>query len=127
MKTALDTATNHRDIVVIGGSSGAAAPLKTILGALAPDLPAAVFVVLHVPARSLGLLATVTAAATHLPVRAAADGMAIRPGTVTLGVPDRHLLLAEGSSGSGAARARTWPGRRSIRCSARPPPLTAPG
>ncbi len=36
--------TNHRDIVVIGGSSGAAAPLKTILGALAPDLPAAVFV-----------------------------------------------------------------------------------
>lgn len=88
---------NNRDIVVIGGSSGATAPLKTILGALAPDLPAAVFVVLHVPARSLGVLATVTAAATHLPVRAAVDGMAIRPGTVTLGVPDHHLILAEGT------------------------------
>ncbi|WP_099902026.1 chemotaxis protein CheB, partial [Methylobacterium frigidaeris] len=86
----------NRDIVVIGGSSGATTPLRAILGALAPDLPAAIFVVLHIPARSLGVLATVTAAATHLPVRAATDGMAIQPGTVTLGVPDHHLILAEG-------------------------------
>ena len=54
---------NNRDIVCIGGSSGATAPLKAILGALPADLPAAVFVVLHIPARSLGLLATVASAA----------------------------------------------------------------
>ena len=86
----------NRDIIVIGGSSGATAPLKTILGALPPDLPAAVFIVLHIPARSLGLLATVTSAAAHLPVQAAAEGMTIRPGNIYLGVPDHHLILTEG-------------------------------
>ncbi len=63
-----------RDIVVIGGSSGATAPLKAILGSLPPDLPAAVFVVLHIPARSLGILATVAQAACRLPASPAADG-----------------------------------------------------
>ena len=86
----------NRDIIAIGGSSGATAPLKTILGALPSDLPAAVFVVLHIPARSLGILATVTQAASHLPVRAAVDGMPIEPGHIYLGVPDRHLLLGDG-------------------------------
>ncbi|MGY2053124.1 chemotaxis protein CheB [Methylobacterium sp. JK268] len=87
---------SNRDIIVVGGSSGATAPLKALLAALPPDLPAAVFVVLHIPARSLGLLATVSAAASRLPVEAAADGMPIRPGRVYLGVPDRHLLLGDG-------------------------------
>lgn len=87
---------SNRDIIVIGGSSGATAPLKTILGALPADLPAAVFIVLHIPARSLGILATVAAAAGRLPVHAALDGMAIAPGHVYLGVPDHHLILADG-------------------------------
>ncbi|MEG9526981.1 MAG: chemotaxis protein CheB [Hyphomicrobiales bacterium] len=86
----------NRDIIVIGGSSGATLPLKTILGTLPKDLPAAVFVVVHIPARSLGLLATVTAAAAHMPVHPAADGMAIAPGNIYLGVPDYHLILADG-------------------------------
>ncbi len=86
----------HRDIIVIGGSSGATVPLKAILHALPHDITAAVFVVLHVPARSLGLLATVTAAAAGLPVRAAREGLAIRPGQIYLGMPDHHLILAEG-------------------------------
>ena len=87
---------DERDIIVIGGSSGATAPLKAILGGLPRDLPAAVFVVLHIPARSIGILATVTQAASNLPVQPAEDGMEIRPGHVYLGVPDRHLLLADG-------------------------------
>ncbi|EYD74235.1 protein-glutamate methylesterase [Rubellimicrobium mesophilum DSM 19309] len=85
-----------RDIIVIGGSSGATAPLKTILGALPTDLPAAVFIVLHIPARSLGILTTVAQAAGRLPVRPAADGMPIELGHIYLGVPDRHLLLVDG-------------------------------
>ncbi|GGD97031.1 chemotaxis protein-glutamate methylesterase [Aureimonas endophytica] len=87
----------HHDIVVIGGSSGATAPLKTILAALPADLPAAVFIVLHIPARSLGILATVAAAAGRLPVRPVSDGMPIEPGIVYLGVPDHHLLLKPGA------------------------------
>jgi two-component system chemotaxis response regulator CheB len=87
---------SNRDIVVIGGSSGATAPLKAILGALPPDFPAAVLVVIHIPARSLGILATVASAASKLPVHAAADGMAIVPGNIYLGVPDHHLIVADG-------------------------------
>jgi len=87
---------SNRDIVVIGGSSGATAPLKAILGALPADFPAAVFVVLHIPARSLGILATVASAAGKLPVHAAQTGMPILPGNVYLAVPDHHLILVDG-------------------------------
>jgi two-component system chemotaxis response regulator CheB len=87
---------SNRDIIVIGGSSGATAPLKTILGALPPDLPAAVFIVLHIPARSIGILSTVASAAGPLPVHQAADGMRIEPGNVYLAAPDHHLILAKG-------------------------------
>ena len=87
---------SNRDIIVIGGSSGATTPLRTILAAFPADLPAAVFIVLHIPARSLGLFATVTAAAGRLPVHPAAEGMTIEPGHVYLGVPDHHLLLDAG-------------------------------
>jgi two-component system, chemotaxis family, protein-glutamate methylesterase/glutaminase len=86
----------NRDIIVIGGSSGATAPLKAILGRLPPNLPAAVFVVLHIPSRSIGLLSTVASAAGLLPARQAEDGMAIEPGHVYIAAPDRHLILTEG-------------------------------
>lgn len=86
----------NRDIIVIGGSSGATAPLKTILGALPRDLPAAVFVVMHIPARSIGMLQTVAAASGQMPVYAATDGMPIASGNIYLAVPDRHLILTQG-------------------------------
>jgi two-component system, chemotaxis family, protein-glutamate methylesterase/glutaminase len=86
----------NRDIVVIGGSSGATAPLKRILTALPSDLPAAIFIVLHIPARSLGILATVTAAAARLSVQRAAQGLAIVPGNIYLGVSDHHLIIHDG-------------------------------
>lgn len=87
---------SNRDIVVIGGSSGATAPLKAILHALPEGFPAAVFIVLHIPARSIGILATVASSATRLPVHAAADGMLIEPGNIYLAVPDHHLIIADG-------------------------------
>lgn len=86
----------NRDIIVIGGSSGATAPLKEILGRLPPDMAAAVFVVLHIPAHGIGILATVASAAGRLPVRQAENGVAIEHGTVYLAAPDHHLLIADG-------------------------------
>ena len=85
---------SHRDIIVIGGSAGATKPLKQILRGLPPDLPAAVFVVLHIPARGIGILSTVASSAGPLPVFQAEHGMKIQPGRVYLGAPDHHLLLA---------------------------------
>lgn len=87
---------SNRDIVVIGGSSGSTAPLKAILHALPENLPAAVFIVLHIPARSIGILATVASSATRLPVHTAVDGMSIAPGNIYLAVPDHHLIIANG-------------------------------
>jgi two-component system chemotaxis response regulator CheB len=87
---------SNRDIVVIGGSAGATGPLKSILGALPADFGAAVFIVIHIPARSLGMLATVTAANTRLPVHTAIDGMTFEPGHIYLAAPDHHLILADG-------------------------------
>lgn len=88
---------SNRDIIVIGGSAGATTPLKALVQTFPADLEAAVFVVLHTPARSLGILSTVLAAAGKLPVVQSEDGMAVRPGHIYLAVPDRHLLVRDGA------------------------------
>jgi two-component system chemotaxis response regulator CheB len=85
----------NRDVIVIGGSSGASTPLKEILSRLPADLPAAVFVVLHIPAQGIGILSTIASAASKLPVRQAENGMAIENGHIYLAAPDHHLLLSE--------------------------------
>ncbi len=83
----------NRDIIVIGGSSGASAAISALLGRLEPDLPAALFIVLHMPPGSSGILSTVTRAAGKLPVREAAQDLAIERSQVYVAVPDRHLLV----------------------------------
>jgi two-component system chemotaxis response regulator CheB len=84
---------SNRDIIVIGGSAGATAPLQQILGRFPLDLPAAVFVVLHIPAQGIGILSTVARAAGKLPVHQVTDGMIIENGNVYLAAPDHHLLI----------------------------------
>lgn len=90
----MDMQTGH-DIVVIGGSAGASAPLRILLASLPAELNASLFVALHISSRGSGILKTITSAVTHLPVLQAVDGMPIRPGHVYLAVPDHHLLLTE--------------------------------
>ena len=87
---------SNRDLIVIGGSAGATAPLKQILGSLSADLPAAVLIVLHIPARGIGMLSTVAAAASPLPVRQAEDGMRFERGHVYIGAPDHHMIVEDG-------------------------------
>jgi two-component system chemotaxis response regulator CheB len=86
---------SNRDIVVIGGSSGASVPLKAVLSGLPADVPAAIFVVLHIPARGIGILATVARGAGKLPVLQAENGLPIENGHVYLAAPDHHLLVAD--------------------------------
>lgn len=86
---------SNRDLIVIGGSSGATAPLKQLLGGLKADLPAAVLIVLHIPARGIGMLSTVAAAAGPLPVLQAENGMRIERGHVYIGAPDHHMLVED--------------------------------
>ncbi|NGM46394.1 chemotaxis protein CheB [Rhodobacter sp. SGA-6-6] len=86
----------NRDLVVIGGSAGAVGPLKEILAALPADLPAAVAVVLHIPAESTGIFVTVSSAVSALRVKHAEEGEEVRHGHVYLAPPNRHLLILEG-------------------------------
>jgi two-component system chemotaxis response regulator CheB len=86
----------HRDVVVVGASAGGVEALRDLVAGLPADLPAAVVVVLHMPTGSHSALATVLARPSTLPVREAREGDRLEAGTVTVAVPDRHLLLTEG-------------------------------
>lgn len=86
-----------KDIIVIGGSAGSSTALKQIFGTLPNDLQASVFVSTHIPAHSPSLLAEVLAAGATLPVAQARDGQCVEAGRVYVAVPDRHLLLVNGT------------------------------
>ncbi|MBM2618352.1 chemotaxis protein CheB [Actinoplanes sp. LDG1-06] len=86
----------RRDVVVLGGSAGGVEALRQVVAGLPADLPAAVLVVLHIPAQSASRLAAILDRCGPLPVRAAEHGMPLREGQVLVAVPGRHLLVRDG-------------------------------
>jgi two-component system chemotaxis response regulator CheB len=82
-----------RPIIVIGASAGGIEALRTLTGALPADIPAAVFVVLHIGASSLSVLPTILSRASPLRVASATEGAPIRNGQIYVAPPDRHLLV----------------------------------
>jgi two-component system chemotaxis response regulator CheB len=86
----------RHDIIVIGGSSGALEALKEIVAGLPADLPAAVFIVVHVPAHGTSWLPDILSRAGQLPARHAKDTEPIERGRICVAPPDFHLLLGEG-------------------------------
>lgn len=83
---------SNRNVVAIGGSTGAIKPLNAILEKLPPDLKAAIIVVIHIPADSSGVY-SVIASRCPFPVVVVQDGMALEVGKVFIAPPDHHLLL----------------------------------
>ena len=83
----------RRDLVVVGASAGGVEALRVLLGNLPPGFPAALLVVLHVPPTGRSALPEILGRACPLPVRRAESGAALRLGTVTVAVPDHHLLV----------------------------------
>ncbi|HYZ23823.1 MAG TPA: chemotaxis protein CheB [Rhodopila sp.] len=81
----------NRHIVVIGASAGGLQALERLLPGLPADLPASVFVVLHLGATSH--LAYILGLRSPLPVREAESGGMIEPGQVYVAVPGQHLLI----------------------------------
>jgi two-component system, chemotaxis family, protein-glutamate methylesterase/glutaminase len=86
----------NRDIVVVGASAGGVEALGTLVSELPADLPAAVFVVLHMLPAGGSLLPEILGRASGLPVHAAVHGEPIERGRVYVASPDRHLLIAAG-------------------------------
>ena len=84
------------DIVVIGGSAGGFDALRHVCSRLPADLPAAVFVVLHISPTSHSVLPDLLSRAGKLPARHPADGEAIMPRQIYVAPPDMHLLVHPG-------------------------------
>ena len=87
---------HNRDIVAIGASAGGVEALRRLVGGLPAELPAAVFVVLHIGNAHPTHLAEILAAAGPLPAQPAVDGEPILPGRIYVAVSDRHLILGAG-------------------------------
>src|SRR5438270_5004230 len=85
-----------RDIIVVGASAGGVEALGQLVRGLPADLPAAVFVVLHVPAHGTSVLPNILRRAGALPAGHAKDGEPIVPGRIYVAPPDFHMLLKDG-------------------------------
>ncbi len=81
------------DTIVIGASAGGVQALLNLVADLPPDLPAAVFIVLHIPTDVPSMLPEILARDAKLPVGAAKNHEEIRPGRVYVAPPDHHLLI----------------------------------
>jgi two-component system chemotaxis response regulator CheB len=85
-----------RRVVGIGASAGGVDALTRVLRNVERGVPAALLVVLHVPATGRSVLAPILDRRTDLDVRVAEDGEEIVPGRVYVAPPDRHLIVSSG-------------------------------
>jgi two-component system, chemotaxis family, protein-glutamate methylesterase/glutaminase len=83
----------QHDIIVIGASAGGVEALREVFRDLPADFPAAIFVVMHRPSGTKGVLTRLLGAASRLPVVEAAHGAAIEKGRIHVAQPGTHLLI----------------------------------
>jgi two-component system chemotaxis response regulator CheB len=88
--------TGKHDIIIAGASAGGVEALKKVVGRLPADLPAAVFIVVHVFPRSKSILPEILSGVSRILVLHAEDGMGIRPGRIYVAPPDHHLIIEQG-------------------------------
>ncbi|HYH83317.1 MAG TPA: chemotaxis protein CheB [Longimicrobium sp.] len=85
-----------RHIIVIGASAGGVEALRQIAAELPAGFPASIFAVVHFPPHSTSNLPGILSRAGPLPAVHPGNGDEIRPGTIYLAPPDRHLLVERG-------------------------------
>ncbi len=84
------------DIIVIGASAGGIETITDLLHGMPRDLPASIFVVVHLRAGSPNVLPHILGRATVLPTLSPRDGDLIHPGRVYVCVPNQHLIVERG-------------------------------
>jgi two-component system, chemotaxis family, protein-glutamate methylesterase/glutaminase len=82
--------------MVIGTSSGGVEALRRLAGDLPSDLPAALFVVMHVPEWAPSGLPGILSRAGPLKAVHPEDGDRIEKGRIYVAPPDFHLLVERG-------------------------------
>ena len=86
-----------RDVLVIGASAGGVEALRELVSGLPGDFPAAVLIVLHLPARTRSALPHILERAGSLPAKQAEDRDELLPGRLLVAAPDQHLIIADHS------------------------------
>lgn len=86
-----------RDIIVIGASAGGVDTLQRLVAGLPRDLPATVFLALHVSPGAPGILPQILSRAGPLPAAHARDGEVHKKGNIYVAPPDHHLLVRNGT------------------------------
>jgi two-component system, chemotaxis family, protein-glutamate methylesterase/glutaminase len=82
-------------VVAIGASAGGVEALTEMAAGLPRDLPCAVLVALHMPVGAPSELARILDRSGPLPAKQAVDGAPLKPGTISVAVPNRHLTLQD--------------------------------
>jgi two-component system chemotaxis response regulator CheB len=85
----------RRDIVVIGGSTGAVEPIRQLLELLPADLAASIFVTVHIPPEFQSVLPE-SLSSEKWKARHPSEREKVRQGIVYIAPPDRHLVLERG-------------------------------
>ncbi len=83
--------------IVIGASAGGVPTLQEVVSKLPADLPAPVFVVLHIPPAVASSIPIILSHAGRLPAIHPDDGAKIKAGFIYVAPPDHHLLIEHGS------------------------------
>lgn len=81
------------DVVGTASSAGGLAALTAVLSSLPADFPAAIAAVQHLDPHHRSLMAEIVSRRTPLAVKQAMDGEWLKPSTVFIAPPDRHLLI----------------------------------
>ncbi len=83
--------------IVIGASAGGVPALQAVVAQLPADLPAPVFIVLHIASSGVSLLPEILTQAGPLPAVHPRDGTPIEAGVLYVAPPDHHLLIEHGT------------------------------
>jgi two-component system chemotaxis response regulator CheB len=70
--------------------------MQELVGRFPANLPAAVFIVLHVASELPSMLPQILGRSGPLPVKHAEDGDRVQPGRILIAPPDRHLTIEDG-------------------------------
>jgi two-component system chemotaxis response regulator CheB len=84
------------DLIVIGASSGGLEPLMAVVAGLPADLPAAIFVVMHVRPDQPSQLPAILNRSGKIPAAHAVDGEPIRRGRIYVAPPGFQTYLLHG-------------------------------
>lgn len=89
-------ATAQRNLIVIGGSTGAIKPLLELAARLSPRFPATLLVVQHIGTHP-SVLPDLLNRRGPLPAMFPRSGQLLEPGVIFVAPPDQHLLVIDGA------------------------------